>query len=315
MSAVVRVQGLRKSYGPVVAASDVSFSVDAGTFACLIGPNGSGKTTTVECVQGLRARDAGSVEVLGLDPQRHRREVFSSVGVQLQEASLYPRLRVTELCDLVSSLYRRPRDIVAVLESFDLVDRSRTFYKDLSGGEKRKLSVALAFVGSQELVMLDEPTSGLDPASRLHVWDVINDYRRRFGLTVLFTTHDMEEAQRHSDVLHLMRRGRLIATGAPRELLGRAGMETRALVSGLEAPDRRRLVHASDDVNVVEVGETVIAYGTDGAVRAWANLSREGRASATVEVGPARLEDLYLVMSVADPPDHPAQSFPGRVSP
>ncbi|MGA3562268.1 ABC transporter ATP-binding protein [Melissospora conviva] len=218
---VIEVADLHKRYGGQVAVHDVSFEVNAGEIFGVVGPNGSGKTTTVECVSGLRRPDGGTVRVLGLDPLRDRDRVRRQVGVQLQAAQLPDRMRVGEALQLYSSFYPDPADWRALLDELGLADRRKVAFGKLSGGQKQRLSVALALVGNPRIAILDELTTGLDPQARRDTWQVVRDIRDR-GVTVVLVTHFMDEAERLCDRIAVMRAGQIVAVDAPAALVAAA---------------------------------------------------------------------------------------------
>ena len=219
--AIIEVEGLRKVYGGTVAVDGVSFTVNQGEIFGLVGPNGAGKTSIVETLAGLRRPDAGTVRVLGHDPGQERRELAQRIGIQLQSAELPDRLRVWEALDLYASFYRNPADWRDLLAEWGLEDKRNTAFADLSGGLKQRLMVALAFVGSPELVFLDELTTGLDPRARRATWEIVRDIRAK-GMTVLLVTHFMDEAEQLCDRVAVVDRGRLVALDRPTALVDRA---------------------------------------------------------------------------------------------
>src|SRR5690349_14633884 len=190
----IRVRGLRKAYGDFVALDGVDLTVARGEVLALLGPNGAGKTTLVEILEGHRKADAGSVSVLGFDPARRERDFRARIGVVLQETGLDPEIRVREAVELYSAAYPKRRDIDEVLELVGLTEKVGDKARDLSGGQRRRLDLALGIAGDPELVFLDEPTTGFDPAARRQSWELI-DGLRALGKTILLTTHYMEEAQ------------------------------------------------------------------------------------------------------------------------
>jgi ABC-2 type transport system ATP-binding protein len=214
----VSVRGLRKRYGTVVAVDGVSFDVAPGEIFGMIGPNGSGKTTTVECVQGLRRADAGAVRVFGLDPATERARVRRLVGSQLQESALPDRLRVWEALRLFAAISPGGPPWERLLDEWGLAEHRNRAFGDLSGGQRQRLFVALALVARPRLVVLDEMTTGLDPAARRVAWDLIGAVRER-GTTVVLVTHFMDEAEHLCDRLAVLRRGRVVATGTVAELV------------------------------------------------------------------------------------------------
>ena len=217
---VIRVAGIRKTYGSTVAVDDVSFEVRQGEIFGLIGPNGAGKTTTMECVEGLRRPDRGTIAVLGLDPIKDVYALQDRVGVQLQEAQLQKRITVSEAVGLWASLYRRPLDGGRLLGQLGLADKRNAWFMTLSGGQKQRLFIALALINDPEVVFLDELTTGLDPQARHAIWDLVRDIRVR-GKTVFMTTHLMEEAERLCDRVAIIEHGRIIDVDAPGELVRR----------------------------------------------------------------------------------------------
>ena len=221
MNAVIRVSGVRKTYGRTVAVDEASFEVYEQEIFGLIGPNGAGKTTTMECVEGLRKPDRGTIEVLGLDPFRQVYKLQERIGVQLQEAQLQKRIKVWEAVDLWASLYRKKAvDGERLLEQLGLSDKRGAWFMNLSGGQKQRLFIALALINDPEVVFLDELTTGLDPQSRRAIWDLVRGIRER-GKTVFLTTHLMEEAERLCDRVAIMEHGRIIDIDKPERLVAR----------------------------------------------------------------------------------------------
>src|SRR5712672_557713 len=239
MHPVIRVSGVRKSYGSTVAVADVSFDVHHGEIFGLIGPNGAGKTTTMECIEGLRTPDRGSISVLGLDPFRQVYKLQDRIGVQLQQAQLQKRIKVWEAVDLWASLYRKNTiDGERLLEQLGLTDKRNAWFMTLSGGQKQRLFIALALINNPEVVFLDELTTGLDPQARRAIWDLVRGIRER-GKTVFLTTHLMEEAERLCDRVAIIEHGRIIDLGTPDELVQK------------HCPERT-VVFTSDDADFTE---------------------------------------------------------------
>jgi ABC-2 type transport system ATP-binding protein len=219
----IEVERLRKLYGPKVAVDDVSFTVAEGEIFGLLGRNGAGKSTTVDCVVGLRVPDQGRIRVAGLDPRRDRRELRHLLGVQLQESQLPDKLTVAEAMRLYASFYRHPADIAKLLAMLDLTDKRNARYRGLSGGQKQRLSIALALIGRPRIAILDELTTGLDPVARRDTWQLIDDIRN-LGVTIMLITHLMTEAERLCDRVAIMHDGRIVALGTP-AALGRPTLE------------------------------------------------------------------------------------------
>ena len=213
----IEVRDLRKSYGPLEALTGISFEVRTGEVFGLLGPNGAGKTTTVEILEGYRERTAGEVTVLGTDPASRDREFRARIGIVLQSAGFYQRATVRESIELLARAYPTPRDVAETIALVGLEEKADARIKTLSGGQQRRLDLALALVGDPELIFLDEPTTGFDPAARRTAWGVIRSLKD-LGKTVVLTTHYLDEAQSLSDRVAIVQAGRLVAVGPPEEL-------------------------------------------------------------------------------------------------
>jgi ABC-2 type transport system ATP-binding protein len=251
---VIRVSGIRKAYGPVVAVDDVSFEVRRGEIFGLVGPNGAGKTTTMECLEGLRSPDRGDVSVLGLDPFRAGTTLKVKIGVQLQEAQLQKRLKVGEAVRFWASLYPSTVDPEALLDQLGLREKRNAWFMTLSGGQKQRLFIALALINDPEVVFLDELTTGLDPQARRAIWELVRGIRER-GKTVVLTTHLMEEAERLCDRVAIIEHGRVIDMDTPRGLVARHCPERMVVVATADASARERFL-ALPGVDSVDAGGT-----------------------------------------------------------
>jgi ABC-2 type transport system ATP-binding protein len=216
----IEVRDLRKSYGGVEAVRGVSFEVSRGEVFCLLGPNGAGKTTITEILEGYRTRDGGETRVLGMDPAASERELRDRVGIVLQQCGVQRDLTVRELVEMYGRYYSRRRPVDDVIEMVELTGKADTRSKELSGGQRRRLDLALALVGDPDLIFLDEPTTGFDPAARRQAWATIRSLCE-LGKTVFLTTHFMDEAQYLANRVAVMRAGEIIALGRPDELGGR----------------------------------------------------------------------------------------------
>jgi ABC-2 type transport system ATP-binding protein len=225
---VITVAGLRKSYGRVQAVADVSFTVREGEILALLGPNGAGKTTTLEILEGFRARDGGTTRVLGLDPgeRSEARALRERTGLVLQDIAVEPYLTVAETIARDAGYYAAPRDVDEVITMVGLAGQERRRVRSLSGGQKRRLDLALGLIGDPELLFLDEPTTGFDPSARRDAWQLVRDLRVR-RTTILLTTHDMEEAQVLADRVVVLSAGRVAAEGTPSSIGGRDAGLTR----------------------------------------------------------------------------------------
>jgi ABC-2 type transport system ATP-binding protein len=216
-TAAIEVEGLRKAYGAHEAVRGLSFSVRRGEVFGLLGPNGAGKTTTVEILEGYRQRDGGSARVLGHDPGERSPELRERVGIVLQSCGTYPHLTVRETVTHWASLYARPRAVDEVIALAGLEAAADRRARTLSGGQARRLDLALALIGDPDLIFLDEPTTGFDPAARRAAWDTIRALRD-LGKTILLTTHYLDEAQALADRVAIVKGGEILAEGPPAEL-------------------------------------------------------------------------------------------------
>jgi ABC-2 type transport system ATP-binding protein len=297
-SMAIEVHGLRRSYGEIEAVCGISFEVARGEVFCLLGPNGAGKTTTVEILEGYRERSAGEVSVLGFDPVRGERGMRERVGIVLQHCGIQQDLSVAELLEMYGRYHLHPRPIDELLELVELGAKRDDRAKELSGGQRRRLDLALALVGDPELVFLDEPTTGFDPAARRAAWSTIRSLCE-LGKTVFLTTHFMDEAQELADRVAIMRDGEIIALGSPDELGGRDARPAEirfSLPAGVGVGDLPAMPYErclSDQGRAVIVTyEPVIALQL---LTGWA-IDRE-LALAHLSVTQPTLEDIYLELT------------------
>ncbi len=278
MPAAITVSDLRKSYGEVEAVRGVSFEIAEGEVFGLLGPNGAGKTTTVEVLEGYRKRDGGEVSVLGVDPQRAGGDWRERIGIVLQSSAMYPNLTVEEHVRVFAGYYSRPRDPDEVIGLVGLDEKRSARVKTLSGGQQRRLDLALGLIGDPELIFLDEPTTGFDPVARRAAWDMIRSLRQ-LGKTVLLTTHYLDEAEQLSDRVAVLREGQIVAIGRPSELTGaRVATEVRYRLDGKDV--------------VVETHEpTKLLHELTGQALA------EGKELEALEVRRPTLEEIYLSLT------------------
>jgi ABC-2 type transport system ATP-binding protein len=230
----IEVRGLEKSYGAVEAVRGIDLRVETGEIFALLGPNGAGKTTTVEILEGHRSRTAGDVSVLGHDPARRELALRRRIGIVLQETGVEPFLTVSETIELYRRYYPDPLPLGEVIEVVGLGDKKDSPVKKLSGGQQRRLDVAVGLAGNPELLFLDEPTTGFDPSARRRAWGMVESLQE-LGKTVLLTTHYMDEAQHLADRVAIIVQGAIVASGAPDVVAGR---EDRALIRFLVDADR-----------------------------------------------------------------------------
>jgi ABC-2 type transport system ATP-binding protein len=299
---VIEVRGLRMRYGGFDAVRGIDLRVARGEVFAFLGPNGAGKTTTVEILEGFRQRTSGEVSVLGADPQQAGGSWRARIGVVLQESEPERDLTVVECLRLYAGYYPRPRDVTETLALVGLIDRAEATASRLSGGQQRRLDVALALIGNPELLFLDEPTTGFDPSARRAAWDMIAGLRE-LGVTVFLTTHYMDEAECLADRVAVIAGGQIVAEGTPGTLAGRehADVEIRfsmpadAAVSDLPASlqaavvcrdGARLLLRAASPLSVL------------GPLVHWAQF--RGVDLADLEVRRPSLEDVYLQLTATE---------------
>jgi ABC-2 type transport system ATP-binding protein len=293
---VIRVRGLVKRYGDLVAVDGIDFEVASGEIFGLLGPNGAGKTTTVEILEGLRTPDAGETTVLGLDVAKDANALKPRIGVSLQTAALYPKLTVIELIDLFRSFYATSRPTAELIDALELGERKNARTSELSGGQRQRLAVALALVNDPELVFLDEPTTGLDPAARRALWDLVLDLKGK-GRTVLLTTHYMEEAELLCDRLAIMDHGRILEMGTVQELVSKRFKERAVQFDSMETVADADLSALPAVTSVKhDAGETLLYTGDVSAtIGALLDLSESrGLEPQNLLIRRATLEDVFL---------------------
>jgi ABC-2 type transport system ATP-binding protein len=277
----ISVTDLHKSYDGQEALRGIGFEIEEGEVFGLLGPNGAGKTTTVEILEGYRTRDSGHVQVLGHDPQRSEREFRERIGVVLQHSEMWPNLSVAETLRVFAGYYEAPRNVAETIALVGLEEKRDDRVKTLSGGQKRRLDLALALIGDPELVFMDEPTTGFDPQARRAAWEMIRGLRS-LGKTILLTTHYLDEAQQLADRLAVLRAGEIVTIGTPSELVaGSATTEIRYRENG-----ELTVVHTEEPTRVV--------HELTGRALA------EGRELSELEVRRATLEDVYLELVKED---------------
>jgi ABC-2 type transport system ATP-binding protein len=301
MEPVIRVRGLTKRYGDLEAVAGIDLEVQRGEIFAFLGPNGAGKTTTVEILEGFRKRTAGDVQVLGADPATAGGEWRNRIGVVLQESEPDRGLTVRECLELYAGYYDHPRAIDETIALVGLRGKADMFAEQLSGGQRRRLDVALALIGDPELIFLDEPTTGFDPSARRAAWDVINGLRE-LGKTIFLTTHYMEEAERLADRIAIIAGGSIVAEGTPHTLGGRdrMGAEIRfTLPDGInvdELPPTLHTLARADAGGEVTLASTSLLVDVK-TLADWA-LGR-GLDLADLDVHRPTLEDVYLSLTDA----------------
>ena len=293
MSAIV-IDRLTKHFGDFTAVDGVSLDVPDGQLVAVLGPNGAGKTTTLEILEGFIAPTAGTVRVLGVDPRRGGRRWRARIGLVLQSTSLDAELTVRDTLSVFAGLYPAPRPVGEVLELVDLADDAETRVGALSGGQRRRVDVAIGIIGRPEVLFLDEPTTGLDPEARRRAWTAVENLTAT-GTTVMLTTHYIDEAEHLASRLVLLAAGRVVADTTPEGLRSQGGPATIRcrLAAGAPLADLPATLagHVDRDTNalVVRAGDITVALRD---LLAWAD--RHHLDLAGLEVGPPSLEDAYL---------------------
>ena len=295
-SPAVELIDLVKRYGASTAVDGLSLRAERGAVTAVLGPNGAGKTSTVEICEGFRTADAGTVRVLGLPPDRPA--LRPRVGVMLQAGGVPPAMRCGEFLRLVSRFYAQPLDAPALLVRLGLAEHARTPYRRLSGGQQQRLSLAAAVIGRPELVFLDEPTAGLDPQARHACWDLVRELRAA-GVSVVLTTHHMDEAERLADHVVIIDRGRVVAEGSPESLTGaerqlrfraRPGLSLDELLNALPGGSAAKESPAGHYIIEGQVGPELLA-----TVTTW--CAAEGVMAADLSIERRTLEDVFLELT------------------
>jgi ABC-2 type transport system ATP-binding protein len=297
MGSAIEVRGLRKSYGELEAVKGIDLSVGEGTVFALLGPNGAGKTTTVEILEGFRDRTAGEVSVLGFDPAKRDRAFRAQIGIVLQSTGVDPYLTVAETVELYRGYYPNPRPLQEVIELVGLEEKRDTRVLKLSGGQQRRLDVAIALAGDPKLLFLDEPTTGFDPGARRNAWQIVKNLQA-LGKTIFLTTHYMDEAQYLASLVAVIAQGRIVAEGPPSTLGGRdmAGTLIRFRVPGG--------AEGLPQVGALPGADGTLEVRTDDPTRALYELAswaiQRGQTLERLEVTRPTLEDVYLELTGAE---------------
>ena len=296
---VITVEGLVKGYGSIRAVDGLNFTVRAGEVFALLGPNGAGKTTTIEILEGYRAPDAGVIRVLGLDPIRKGQQLKQQIGIMLQQDGLYPSLTAREILHLYARFYHQFTDTEALLEHVGLQPAGKVRCRQLSGGQRRRLALAVALVGKPSVVFLDEPTAGMDPQARLATWEIIRGLRRE-GATVLLTTHLMDEAERLADRVAIIDHGKLMALDTPSALTAgtATGMVRFSAPTGLDCVAMEALPSA-EEAKETSPGSYTLKTSNAPALlaelTAW--LRDQGVTLTELWVGHSSLEEIFLQLT------------------
>ena len=299
----VVVEDLRMTYGDKRAVDGLSLTVARGSVTAVLGPNGAGKTTVLETCEGYRAPHSGRVRVLGLDPQRQRRDLLPRIGVMLQNGGAWSGVRAVEMLRHIAAMHAHPLPVPMLVERLGLGSCGRTPYRRLSGGQQQRLALAMAVVGRPELVFVDEPTAGMDPQARRTTWELLDELRSD-GVSIVLTTHYMDEAERLADLVHVIDRGRLIATGSPSDLTRGGGTSTiRLVVTEPFPPSAPASLQATlgegTVVQAVSAHSLLITGPADAStlakVSAWCDEQNVLPESLTL--GQRTLEDVFLAIT------------------
>ncbi len=297
---VIGVDNISKAFGSVRAVDALSFEVYRGEIFGLLGPNGAGKTTTLTIIEGLRSADAGSVGVLGMDISTDAPAIKARIGVQLQSTSLLPDLAAIEQVMLFSRLYGKPFDLSearSLLERFDLGEKARSRPGKLSGGQKKRLAIALALINDPEIILLDEPTSGLDPQSRRMLWGFIRDLQAQ-GRTIVLTTHYMEEAEALCDRVGIIDHGSLLALDTPVNLIDRLeGLSTISTSAPLPLDSAKEIpgvVEVDYDGEAIHIQSRDVVLTLEGLLE---QSKRLGVSLGNLHIRQPRLEDVFLQLT------------------
>ena len=294
--ALIEVSGLTKSYGPTQVLRGVDLAVDEGEIVGVLGSNGSGKTTAVECIGGLRTPDAGQITVAGHDPRSAGAELRELLGMQLQQCRLPAKITVDEALALYSAFYADPRPGEELLERFDLTDQRSTRFADLSGGQQQRLSVALALIGRPRVAFLDELTTGLDPSARRDIWSYLK-LLRNDGVTMILVTHFMEEAQHLCDRVVILSEVRIIAEGAPDEVAGSGGAQEVSFDAGADIPiTELQELPAVTDVSI-ERGRVIVHGGEEAPQQVIAAMTQRGIPTRRLRITTPTLDDAFLSLT------------------
>jgi ABC-2 type transport system ATP-binding protein len=292
----IKVDALTMSYADREVLKGVDFEVQSGEVFCLLGPNGAGKTTTIEILEGFRRRTGGTVSVLGMDPQAQPARLRERIGIVLQECGFPRQARVAELIDSWRAYYTKPRDLADLLKVVELTEDRNVQVRRLSGGQRRRLDLALALAGDPDLIFLDEPTTGFDPESRRRCWAAIENLRA-LGKTIVLTTHYLDEAERLADRVAILQAGRIQVAGSVRQVARQAGVKTKITFT---APERVRVgtLTPPSGLEVVVRGEVATCH-TDNSATALRELLNWSAANDLGDLGDLAvetptLEDAYL---------------------
>ena len=296
----IEVSHLKKSYGDLVAVDDISFSVRKGEIFAFLGPNGAGKTTTVEIIESIRELTMGTVKIFGKDIVSSFNDMKEKIGILPQEFQSFEKLTVKETLVYFSKLYKKRADIDDIIDSMDLKDNQNKLYKNLSGGLKQRVGVAISLVNDPEIVFLDEPSTGLDPKARREVWEVIANLRSK-GKTVFLTTHYMEEAEYLADYIAIIHKGKIIAEGSLEDLISRYGKGSLLHIKGCKTSNTVEMLRGKG-FNATSKGNgniTVTIEHKDRLLEVLSYLRHECVDYDSIDIRRSNLEEIFLQLTGA----------------
>jgi ABC-2 type transport system ATP-binding protein len=299
-SYAIEVSHLKKVYSDLTAVNDISFTVKKGEIFAFLGPNGAGKTTTVEMIESIRTPTAGTIKLLGIDTKTGFDQVKERISILPQEFHSFERFTVRETLTYFSKLYKKRANINEILDAMDLRSHEKKLYRNLSGGLKQRVGVALSLVNDPEIVFLDEPTTGLDPKARREVWQVIANLRNK-GKTVFLTTHYMEEAEHLADHIAVIHLGKIIAEGSLRDLLSRYGEKTSLYIKNCQSPEAKQLLEDRGfEVHSKGNGDLTVKIDyKEKVLEVLSQLRHECIEYDGVDIRGSNLEDVFLRLTGA----------------
>jgi ABC-2 type transport system ATP-binding protein len=296
----IGVSHLTKTYGDLIAVNDISFTVKKGEIFAFLGPNGAGKTTTVEMIESIRTPTNGTIKILGVDIKNGFNQIKEHIGILPQEFHSFERFTVRETLTYFSKLYKKQSDINEIMDAMDLRGHEKKLYRNLSGGLKQRVGVALSLVNDPDIVFLDEPTTGLDPKARREVWQVISNLRNR-GKTIFLTTHYMEEAEYLADHIAIIHKGKIIAEGSLSDLIERYGEKTTLYIKNFQNNDAVEILQEKGFI-VNKIGNrdlTIIIDNKDKVLTVLSELRHECIEYEGIDIRRSNLEEVFLRLTGA----------------
>jgi ABC-2 type transport system ATP-binding protein len=297
----IEVFNLRKEYGELIAVNDISFKVKKGEIFAFLGPNGAGKTTTVEMIESIRIPTAGNIRILGYDVSKEFNLVKEKIGILPQEFKSFEKMTVRETLEYFSMLYKKRANIDEIINSMNLQDQQKKLYKDLSGGLKQRVGVAISLVNDPDIVFLDEPSTGLDPKARREVWEVIASLKEK-GKTVFLTTHYMEEAEYLADHIIIIHKGKIIAEGSLEELIGKHGKGSTLRIKSCKSKQSviNSLKDAGFDAHSESNGDiAVVIEFKEKVLEVLSILKHECVDYDSIDIRQSNLEEIFLKLTGA----------------